>query len=130
MRKEVTVFAMAPAQRWQPNWPLLGVLLALSLFLSAMAGAVAALHGPRLLGYQVAPAAPSHWWRVTAVWPASFAWDAGLRPGTLIQSATLPATRGSTTVRVWAGRCAARRPSPHAVKSCRSSPGWNWCSRP
>jgi uncharacterized protein involved in exopolysaccharide biosynthesis len=45
------MFAMTPAQRWQPNWPLLGVLLALSLFLSAMAGAVAALHGPRLLGY-------------------------------------------------------------------------------
>ena len=37
---------MAPAQRWQPNWPLLGVLRALSLFLSAMAGAVAALVNP------------------------------------------------------------------------------------
>ncbi len=104
-REEAAVFAMTTEQRWRPNWSLIGVLLALSLFLVSLTGAVAALHGPRLLGYQVAPTSRAHWWRVAAVWPTSFAWDAGLRPGTLLYSTAPPTTRGSTTARMWTGRC-------------------------
>jgi len=98
------VFAMTAEQRWRPTWPLMAALLSLSLFLVSLTGAVTALHGPRLLGYQAVPTARVHWWRVTAVWPTSFAWDAGLRTDSLLQGDALPATQGSTVVRVWTGQ--------------------------
>jgi len=99
------VFAMTPEQRWHPNWRMIGVLLALSVFLVTLTSAVAALRGPRWLGYHVVPAAQAHRWRVTFVWPASFAWDAGLRRGTLLQGPASPPTSGSAVVHILSGRC-------------------------
>lgn len=99
------MFAMTTEQRWRPDWSLVGVLLALSIFLLAVTSAVTTLHGPRLLGYQITPAPGLHQWRVTTVWPSSFAWDAGLRPGTVLRGDRSPVTSGSTVVRVWTGRC-------------------------
>src|SRR5438034_939797 len=97
------VFDLLAADRWRPNAPLIGVLLSLSLFLVACTSTIATLHGPVLLNYQIAPTARAHLWRVTAVWPASFAWDAGLRPGTLLHGNAPPATQGVTTVKAWMG---------------------------
>jgi len=100
------MFALAIAQRWRPSWLLASVLLAASLFLVALAAAVAALRGPRLLGYHVAATLRTQWWRVTDVWPGSFAWDAGIRAGLLLHGKAPPATQGTTVVYALAmGRC-------------------------
>lgn len=100
------MFTMATAERWRPTWLLASVFLALSLFLVALTQAVGALRGPRLLGYHVAPALQTQWWRVTDVWPGSFAWDAGLRTGMLLHGQLPPAAQGATVVSAAAmGRC-------------------------
>jgi len=113
------MFAMAIAQRWRPSWLLASVFLAMSLFLVALATAVAALQGPRLLGYHVAATLRTQWWRVTDVWPGSFAWDAGIRAGLPLHGKAPPATQGTTVVYALAmGRCCRANP-------CRNSSGWS-----
>ncbi|MDQ2830641.1 MAG: hypothetical protein M3Y74_16545, partial [Chloroflexota bacterium] len=94
---------MISVDRWYPTWPLVSVLLSLGLMLVLLASALGTLRSPLQLDYQVAPTGQAHIWSVTRVWPSSFAWAAGLRPGTLLHQDSSPPTSGPTIVEVRAG---------------------------
>ena len=92
------MFVATAMDRWRPTPILIAAMAAICLWAITCAGTLAALHGPRLLGYRIVLVEQHHLWRVTWVWPGSYAWDAALRPGTLLSDVVAPATRGSATL--------------------------------
>jgi|GEM_PF-24699 len=114
------MFVATATDRWRPTPILITAMTAVCLWAVTCAGALAALHGPRLLGYRIAPAGQHHLWRVTWVWPGSYAWDAALRPGTLLSEVVAPATRGSATLHLLHGHTAAAVTIPPPGEPARS----------
>ncbi len=105
------MFKKMAAERWRPDRRSIAVLLVLSAFALTVVSAVSALHGPILLGYTVAPDGHDQW-RISGVFPGSYAWDAGLRPGMVLRGTPVLQGAGVVYLRTGGACCRALRLPP------------------